>query len=81
MTLAYGVSQARGRIEAEAAYTTATATQDLSRMCNLHHSSRQGQILDLLCEAKDRTCILIDTSQIHFSYATKGMPGFFFFNK
>ena len=23
------------------AYTTATATQDLSLMCNLHHSSRQ----------------------------------------
>ena len=36
MTLAYGVSQARGRIEAEAAYTTATATQDPSPVCSLH---------------------------------------------
>ena len=33
------------------AYTTATATQDLSRFCDLHHSSRQsteqGQELNL----------------------------------
>jgi len=27
------------------AYTTATATPNLSRVCNLHHSSQQRQIL------------------------------------
>ena len=32
------------------AYTTATATQDPSRVCDLHHSSRQRQILNLLME-------------------------------
>ena len=28
------------------AYTTATATQDLSHVCDLHHSSQQCQIPD-----------------------------------
>ena len=32
------------------AYTTATATQDLNRMCDLHHSS---QILDPLSKARN----------------------------
>ena len=30
------------------AYTTSTATQDLSRICNLHHRSRQHRILNRL---------------------------------
>ena len=34
--LAYGSSQARGRIGVTAAYTTARATPDLSRVCDLH---------------------------------------------
>ena len=37
------------------AYTTATATWDLSFICDLHHSSQQGQILNPLSEARDRT--------------------------
>ena len=37
------------------AYTTATATSDLSCICNLHHSSWQCQILNPLNEARDRT--------------------------
>ena len=37
------------------AYTTATATRDLSRVCNLHHSSGQRRILNPLREARDRT--------------------------
>ena len=45
------------------AYTT--ATQDPSRICNLHHSSWQHQILNLQMEARDRTCILVDPSQAH----------------
>ena len=37
----YGGSQARGRIGAvPLAYTTATATKDLSRICDLHRSSQ-----------------------------------------
>ena len=48
------------------AYTTATATQDLSSICDLHHSSWQCQILNPLSEARDRTYVLMDTSQIRF---------------
>ena len=36
----------------------ATATRDPSRICDLHHSSRQHWILDPLNEARDRTHIL-----------------------
>ena len=43
---AYGGSQARGLIGAVAAgLPTATATQDQSQVCNLHHSSRQRRSL------------------------------------
>ena len=43
------------------AYATATATamQDLSQVCNLHHSSQQHWILNPLSEARDRTQILM----------------------
>ena len=57
------------------AYTTATATLDPSHICDLHHSSQQCRILNLLSEARDRTCVLIDTSQIRFHSATTGTPG------
>ena len=46
-------------------YATATATQDLSRVCDLHHSSRQLGILNPLGEARDQTHILVDASQVH----------------
>ena len=46
------------------AYTTATAKQDLSRICNLHCRSGQHQILNPLSEARDRTLILMDTSRV-----------------
>ena len=48
------------------AYATATATWDLSCICNLHHSSRQCGILDSLNEARNQTLILMDTSQTHY---------------
>ena len=65
--MAYGSFQARDQIgNTVLTYTTATATQDLSHVCELHHSSRQCQILNPLSEARDQTCILMDTSQIHF---------------
>ena len=44
------------------AYTTATAIQDLSHVCSLHHSSWQCWILNPLSEARDQTHILMDTS-------------------
>ena len=47
------------------AYTTVTATRDLSHVCNLYHSSWQRQILNPLSKARDQTCILMDPSQVH----------------
>ena len=44
------------------ACSTATATQDLSCVCDLHQCSRQCWILNPLSQARDRTCILVDTS-------------------
>ena len=52
------------------AYATATAMQDPSQVCDLHHSSRQLWTLNLLSEARDRTCNLMITSQIHFHCTT-----------
>ena len=46
------------------AYATATAMPDPSGICELHHSSRQRQILSPLIEARDRTRILMDTSLV-----------------
>ena len=51
------------------AYTTATAMPDPRRICDLHHSSRQHQILNPLREAKDRTCNLMVPSRIRFHCA------------
>ena len=56
------------------AYTTATATQDPSSICDLHHSSRQHQFSNPLSKARDQTCILMDTSRIRFLCATTGTP-------
>ena len=55
-------------------YTTAMAIQDLSHICGLHPSSWQCQILNPLSEAGDRTCVLMDASQIHFCWAMMGTP-------
>ena len=56
------------------AYVTATATPDPSRICDLHHSSRQLRILNPLREARDRTRLLMDAHQIRLRYATAGTP-------
>ena len=48
------------------AYATATATWDPSRICDLHHNSRQCQILNPLSEVRDQTHILVDTNQVHY---------------
>ena len=59
----------RLRVESELqlpACTRATATQDLSHIHNLHHGSRQHQILNPLSGPRDQTHVLMDSSQIHF---------------
>ena len=56
------------------AYTTATATQDLSRVCNLHHSSWQRQSLNPLSKARDRTHNLMIPSWIRFCCDMMGTP-------
>jgi len=62
----YGGSQASGPI--------ATATSDLSRVFDLHHSSRQCRILNPLSETRDQTCNLMVPSRIHFRCTTMGTP-------
>ena len=61
------------------AYATATAMQDPSSFCNLHHSSQQCRIPDPLSEARDQTHILMDTSRICFRSAARGTPQLFKF--
>ena len=66
----YGSSQARGR-----AYTTVTGTWDLSRICDLNHSSQQCQILNSLREARDLN-LHPHRNNVRFSrpWATIGTP-------
>ena len=46
------------------AYTTATAMPDPSLTCDLSHSFQQHQILNPLSKVMDRSCNLMDTSQV-----------------
>ena len=55
-------------------YTTATATPDLSPVCDLHHSSQWRRILNPLSEARDKTHNIMVTSQIHFCCTTMRIP-------
>ena len=63
------------------AYTTATAMRDPSRICDLHLSSWQCWIFNPLSRARDRTCILMDTSWVCFCCATMGTPCIIFLKK
>ena len=56
------------------AYTTATTPPDPSRIYDLHHSSRQHQILNPLSGARDQTHNLMVPSRIHFCCAMTGTP-------
>ena len=55
-------------------YTTAIATRNPSPVCNLHHSSQQHQILSPLSEIRNQTRVLMDSSWIHYHWATMGTP-------
>ena len=62
VSAAYGNSQARGQMGAIAAgLHHSNARSD--HIFDLHHSSQQCQILNLLSEARVGTCVLMDTSQ------------------
>ena len=56
------------------AYTIAIATQDPSRVCDLHHSSWQCRILNPLSETRNWTHILMDASRVYYHWATMGTP-------
>ena len=57
------------------AFATATAMQDLSHICDPHHSSWQRQTLNPLTEARNWTWSLKVPSWIHFCCAMTGTPG------
>ena len=57
-------------------YTTAMATQDLSCIWDLHYSSQQCQILNLLSKARDQNHNLMVSSRICFHCAMMGTPLF-----
>ena len=59
---AHGGAPSRGHIGAVAA----GLHHRHSHVCSLRHSSRQCRILNLLSEARDRTCVLMVASQICF---------------
>ena len=54
---------------------------DPSRVCNLHHTSQQCQILNPLHDAKDQTRNLIVPSWIRFCCSTTGTPKVLHFKK
>ena len=65
--MAYRGSQARSQIGAVATglhHSHSNAGSELC-LCDLHYSSQQHWILNPLSEARDRTHILMDTSQVH----------------
>ena len=73
--MAYGDSQARGRIGAVAA---GLYNRDLSHICDLHCSSRQHWILNPLSEARCQTHILMDASGVCYCWTTMGTSMFAF---
>ena len=54
------------------AYLTATAMQGLSSVWDLPHNSQQRQIPHPQTEARDWTHILVNTSRVHYQWATTG---------
>ena len=80
--MAYEVSRLGVKSELQLlAYTTATATRDLSCVYDLHHSSQQCWTLKPLNEARDRTCTLMVPGRIRYHWATIGTPKYNYFSK
>ena len=61
--MACGSSQSRGRTGAAAA-GLCQSHRNSSHVCNLHHSSQQCWIPNPLSRARNRTCILLDTTWV-----------------
>ena len=59
-------------LQLPAYYTTATATRDPSRVCDLYYSSQQCRILNPLSEVRDRTRILMEPRQVHLPLSHEG---------
>ena len=73
MVTVYGGSQARGQIVAVAAgLLHSHSNWNPSLVCDLHYSSQQGGILKPLREARDQTCVLMDTPLVPFSDTDPG---------
>ena len=53
-------------------YSAATATPDLSSVCDIPQSSQQCWDLNPRSKARDWTCILMDASWVHYCWATMG---------
>ena len=70
--VAYWSSQARGSNESGSRWPQQCGIQAL---WDLHHSSWQCWILNSLSEARDWTHVLMDTSWVHYHWATVGTPG------
>ena len=78
--VAYGGSQARGWTWALAAGLHLSHSNSRSNcVCDPHHSSWQCLIPNPLRQARNRTCILLDTSQISFCWATMATPFMYVF--
>ena len=73
--MAYGSSQARGRIrDAAAGLHHSQSNEESEPICNLYHSSWKRWILNPLSEARDETHVFMDTSQVHYHQTTTGTP-------
>ena len=73
---ACGSFQARGWIGATATslHNSHSNVGSEPHLQPTHHSSRHRWIPDPLSEARDQTCILMDSSRICFHWATTGTP-------
>ena len=83
LLVAYGSSRARVELELQLpGYATVTATQDLSHVCDLHHSSVQHQILNPPSKASSMhgICILLNTSHVLNPLSHNGNSMYLFFN-
>ena len=74
--VAHGSSQARGRIRAVVAGLHHSHSSAKSWAFDQNHSSQQCRILNPLSEARDWTCILMDTRWIYYHWAHNGNSTF-----
>ena len=77
--MAYESSQTRRRIGATAAgLLHSHSNMEFELRLWPTHSSQQHWNLNTLIEVRDRTCVFMDSSQVHYHWATVGIPHLFF---